>query len=111
MHVTALLAGSFLLAFVLLDAFQTIILPRRPVGRFRITRLFFLVTWYPWTALAGIVPSRRSREQLYSAYGPLALLVLFIFWALLLIVAYGLIFFGLGTVFADPTHPVSALWI
>jgi hypothetical protein len=105
------MAGSILLAFVLLDAFQTIILPRRPVGRFRITRLFFLVTWYPWTALAGILPSRRSREQLYSAYGPLALLVLFIFWALLLIVAYGLIFFGLGKVFADPAHPVSALWI
>ncbi len=107
------MAGSILLAFVLLDAFQTIILPRRPVGRLRITRLFFLVTWYPWTALAGILPSRRSREQLYSAYGPLALLVLFIFWAVLLILAYGLIFFGLGTVLADPTHPASVselLW-
>jgi hypothetical protein len=108
MHFTALMAGSILLAFVLLDAFQTIILPRRPVGRFRITRLFFLLTWYPWTALAGILHSRRNREQLYSAYGPLALLVLFIFWALLLILAYGLIFFGLGAPFADPTHPVSA---
>jgi hypothetical protein len=108
MHFTALLAGSILLAFVLLDAFQTIILPRRPVGRLRITRLFFLVTWYPWTALVGFLPSRRSREQLYSAYGPLALLVLFIFWALLLILAYGLVFFGLGAPFADPTHPVSA---
>ena len=103
------MAGCVLLAFVLLDAFQTIILPRRPVGRFRVTRLFFLVTWYPWTALAGILPSRRSREQLYSAYGPLALLALFILWALLLILAYGLIFLGLGTVLADPTHPVSAL--
>ena len=109
MHFTALLAGCILLAFVLLDAFQTIILPRRPVGRFRITRLFFLVTWYPWTALAGAFPSRRSREQLYSAYGPLALLGLFILWALLLILAYGLIFLGMGAPFADPTHPVSAL--
>jgi hypothetical protein len=108
MHFTALMAGSILLAFVLLDAFQTIILPRRPVGRLRITRLFFIVTWYPWTALAGVVPSRRSREQLYSAFGPLALLVLFIVWALLLILAYGLIFFGLGTVFADSIHSVSA---
>jgi hypothetical protein len=77
----------------------------------RITRLFFLVTWYPWTALAGILPSRRSREQFYSAYGPLALLVLFIFWALLLILAYGLIYLGLGMPFADPTHPVSALGV
>jgi hypothetical protein len=109
MHGTALLAGSILLALVLLDAFQTIILPRRPVGRFRLTRLFFLVTWYPWTVLVGKLPARRGREQLYSAYGPLALLVLFIFWAILLILAYGLIYLGLRTAFADPTHPTSLL--
>lgn len=109
MHVTALLAGSILLAFVLLDAFQTIILPRRPVGRFRITRLFFLATWYPWTVMVGLLPARRSREQFYSAYGPLALLVLFIVWALLLILAYGLIFLGLRAAFIDPTHPTSLM--
>jgi hypothetical protein len=108
MHIAAALVGSFLLAFVLLDAFQTIILPRRPVGRFRITRLFFLATWYPWTAIAGILPARRSREQMYSAYGPLALLVLFIVWAILLIVAYALIFLGLNSPFADPTHPATS---
>ena len=111
MHVIALLAGSFLLAFVLLDAFQTIILPRRPVGRFRITRLFFLATWSPWTLFVAIFPARRTREQFYSAYGPLALLLLFIFWALLLILAYGLIFLGLKTAFSDPTHPASVLEI
>jgi len=109
MHVAATLVGSLLLAFVLLDAFQTIILPRRPVGRFRITRLFFLATWYPWTAIVGILPARRSREQMYSVYGPLALLMLFIVWATLLIVAYALIFFGLGTPFADPVHPATSL--
>jgi hypothetical protein len=109
MHVASLLAGSILLAFVLLDAFQTIILPRRPVGRFRITRLFYLATWYPWTVFTGILPSRRSREQLYSIYGPLALLLLFILWALLLILAYALIFLGLKTGLADPTHPASLL--
>lgn len=107
MHLTAILVGSFLLAFVLLDAFQTIILPRRPVGRFRITRLFFLATWYPWTMIAGILPTRRSREQMYSTYGPLALLMLFIVWAILLILAYALIFLGLKSPFLDPMHPVT----
>ena len=109
MHVTALLAGSFLLLFVLLDAFQTIILPRRPVGRLRITRLFLLVTWYPWTLLAGMLPARRSREQFYSIYGPLALLLLFICWALLIVLAYGLIFLGLKASLVDPTHPRTFL--
>jgi hypothetical protein len=108
MHITSILIGGFLLAFVLLDAFQTIILPRRPVGRLRITRLFFLATWYPWTMLVALLPSRRSREQMYSVYGPLALLVLFIVWATLLTVAYARIYFGANEPFIDPTHPVTS---
>ena len=109
MHIAAALFGCLFLASVLIDAFQTIILPRRPVGRFRITRLFFLATWEPWLLLARINPSRRVREQLYSIYGPLALLVLFVVWALLLTSAYALIYFGLHMPFADPSHPVLLL--
>ena len=67
--------GVVLLAFVLLDAFQPIILPRRPVGRLRITRLFYLVTWYPWSTLVALLPARKAREQMFSVYGPLALLL------------------------------------
>jgi hypothetical protein len=111
MHPAAIIAGLFLLALVLLDAFQTIILPRRPVGRFRITRLFFLLTWYPWTQATRLLPSRRAREQMYSVYGPLALLMLFILWAMLLTCGYALAYFGLNMPFADPTHPATFLQI
>jgi hypothetical protein len=110
MHLPPIVLGCFLLAFVLLDAFQTIILPRRPVGRFRITQLFFLATWYPWSAAARLL-SRRSREQMYSVYGPLALLLLFVVWALLLIAAYAFLYLGLNMPFADPTHPATALQV
>jgi len=109
MHIPAILLGCLFLGGVLLDAFQTIILPRRPVGRFRITRLFFLATWGPWSFAASHWPWKKSREQIYSFYGPLSLLLLFGLWALLLVVAYGLIFFGMHTPFNDPTHPVNAL--
>jgi hypothetical protein len=108
MHVAATLFGLFFLAGVLLDAFQTIILPRRPVGRLRITRLFFLATWGPWRAIVSRWPSPKSREQLFSFYGPLSLLLLFVLWAFLLMAAYALIYFGLHTPFADPTHPITA---
>jgi hypothetical protein len=111
MHAASIVAGILLLALVLLDAFQTIILPRRPVGRLRITRIFFLATWYPWTAAAALLPSRRSREQMYSIYGPLALLALFFLWAMLLTCAFGLMYFGLNMPFSDPTHPVTTLQI
>jgi hypothetical protein len=109
MHVAAVLSGCFFLAGVLVDAFQTIILPRRPVGRFRITRIFFVLTWIPWTQLSRICNQRKTREQLFSIYGPLSLLLLFVVWAVLLTLSYGLIYFGLHTPFSDPTHPVTAL--
>lgn len=93
--------GAFLALGVALDAFQTIILPRRPAGRFRITRLFFHFTWHPWVRLGESMGSRRFRDQFYSTYGPLSLLTLFAFWALLLILGYACMFFALGSPFAD----------
>jgi len=46
---------------------------------------------------------------MYSVYGPLALLLLFTVWAALLIIAYALVFFGLGMPFSDPMHPGTSL--
>ena len=109
MHVAATLFGCFFLALVLLDAFQTIILPRRPVGRFRITRIFFLATWPAWRSFTAVLRQPRRREQLYSTYGPFSLLLLLVFWAVLLIAAYALIYFGMHLPFADPMHPTTVL--
>jgi hypothetical protein len=109
MHLAAILFGVVFLGGVLLDAFQTIILPRRPVGRFRITRIFFLATWMPWVTMAKLARTNKSREQMYSIYGPLSLLLLFVVWALMLTAAYGLIYFGMHMPFNDPMHPATAL--
>ena len=110
MRFLALIAGTVLLAVVLLDAFQSIILPRRPVGRFRITRLFFVSTWQPWKWIAAAFRSRAERDQFYSIYGPLALLILFFLWALLLTVGFGLVFFGLRLPFRDPMLTHAGGW-
>lgn len=97
----ALLLGFVCLLGVVLDAFQTIILPRRPKGRFRITRLFFLLTWQPWVALGDAIKSQRIRDQLFSIFGPLSLLLLLMVWAGLLTTGFGLIYFALGSPFHD----------
>ena len=107
----SLFGGAVLLMVVLLDAFQSIILPRRPVGRLRITRIFFLMTWRPWRVLASQSRSRAMREQFYSIYGPLSLLVLFIFWAILLTVGFGMVFFGLHVGFRDPLLTGQGAWM
>ena len=101
MRVAGLLLGLSFCFGVILDAFQTIILPRRPTGRFRITRLFYLATWRPWVASANLTGNAKVREQIYSVYGPMSLLLLLGLWALLLVSGFGLIYFALGTPFSD----------
>lgn len=100
MHVVALIAGVLCCLGVMLDAFQTIVLPRRPTGRFRLTRFFFLATWGPWSAVAQ-GRSKRVREQIYSIYGPLSLLLLLLFWAILLILGFSFFYYALGSPFTD----------
>ena len=52
MHVAAFIGGLFCSLGVALDAFQTIILPRRPTGRFQLTRIFLIASWAPWVVMA-----------------------------------------------------------
>jgi hypothetical protein len=104
MRFAALLIGLGCFFAVALDAFQTIILPRRPTGRLRITRLFYLVTWGPWAAATPHIKNPKIREQVYSIYGPVSLLLLLVLWAILLILSFASFFFALGSPFADALH-------
>lgn len=101
MHVLALIAGCACCFAVFLDAFQTIILPRRATGRFRITRVFLIATWRPWKAFAAQTSNNKTREQIYSVYGPLSLILLLLLWAMLLILGFALFYSALGTPFTD----------
>jgi hypothetical protein len=110
MHILALICGPLFCLGVVLDAFQTIILPRRPTGRLRITRLFYILTWRPWAFLAGFSRKPKVREQIYSSYGPLSLLLLLVLWAVILITGFGLVYFGLAVFGAGPplTDPLAS---
>lgn len=92
------------MVIALLDAFQTVILPRRAAGRFRITRMFYILTWWPWSRAAGWARTARRRETAFSWYGPLSLLLLMIIWAIALIVGFGLMLFAMHAPFHDPLH-------
>lgn len=114
MHALTLFLGLSFCVLVIVDAFETIILPRRPKGRFRLTRLYYISTWRPWAAIAGKFIPVKSREQFYSIFGPLSLLCLFLLWATLLVGGFAFILFGLGTPYQDAslapgTHPVASL--
>jgi Ion channel len=94
--------GLLIVAITLLEAFETIILPRRVTRRFRLTRLFYVSTWRPWRAIARLMRP-KLRENFISFYGPLSLLILFAVWATLLICGFGFMYYSAARY--DPTHP------
>jgi hypothetical protein len=105
MHALPLIAGILCLISALLDAFETVILPRRATARFRFTRLFYRSTWYPWRGLALRVRHERKRETMLSFYGPFSLVLLIGGWAVLLIIGFALIYNAFPMAFTDPRGP------
>ena len=103
MKILPLIAGVLIISGILLEAFETIVLPRRVTRRFRLTRLYYRVLWIPWRRLAHGIKSSKAREGFMSYFGPLSLLGLFALWAAMLIVGFGFLYFSDARV--DQTHP------
>ncbi len=101
MRTLLLIPGLFLILVVMLDAFQTPPPPRPPSGRWPPPRLFHTPPGAPGAAGPRHNPKPKPRDQWYSTYGPLSLLVLLGVWAVLLIGGFALIYFALGTPFSD----------
>jgi hypothetical protein len=99
-----ILVALFLIGTALWDLFETVVLPRRVSRRFRLTAMYFRGTWRIWSSVARHITSIGRREAILAVYGPLALLSLLMLWVVLLIVAYALLLWGLGS----PIHAVSA---
>ena len=91
MAIAATLIGIVLLALVSIDVFETIVLPRRVAGRFRLTALFYRATWAPWAWLGARLTNKKSREAYLSVYGPLSLLVLLALWTGVVIFSFDLL--------------------
>jgi hypothetical protein len=91
--------GSLLLIFiVLLDGFETMVLPRRVTRKLRPARLFYRGLWTIWRLVGQRLAPGKRREYFLSVFGPLSLLGLFAAWVLSLIVGFGLLHWSLGTV-------------
>src|SRR6266566_896713 len=96
MYVVAIIAGIIVLLSVLLDAFETVVLPRRVRRQFRITSWFYRNTWVPWARLVSRIKSQTRREAFFGYFGPLSMIGLLILWACGLIFAFALLQYGGG---------------
>src|SRR2546425_2045382 len=84
--------GVLLIAVLMWDVFEALVLPRRVTRRLRPTRFFYRTTWRLWSAAAGRMSSSSRRETYLSFYGPLSLLLLLDAWAASLILGFALIY-------------------
>src|SRR5271156_5631385 len=91
------LLGVAMFMFVIWDAFEAIILPRRVTRKFRFTRFFYRSTWRLWKLMMTFVHAPKRRETLLGFYGPMSLLVLVGIWAVGLVFSFGLMQFGAGS--------------
>ena len=94
----ATLCGICLIAVILWEGFETIVLPRRVTRRFRLTRLFYRRTWRPWAKMVGSVVPARWQETWLSVFGPLSLLLLLSVWAGGLITGFALLHWAAGSI-------------
>src|SRR5262245_34658097 len=89
------LASLGLILFVLVEAFEAIVLPRRVTRPYRFTRFYYRYGWALWRLLALRLRTGRTRQPCLSWFGPLSLLGLFPDWVVALIVGFGLLAWSL----------------
>lgn len=107
MRVFATIAGVVVILAVLLDAFETVVLPRRVRRQFRITVWFYRNTWIPWRKITSLIKSPGRRENFLGYFGPLSLIFLLALWASGLILGFALLQYGAGEHVQFSNEPIT----
>ena len=94
--IPAIIFGLVIIAVVLLDAFETVVLPRRVTRQFKLTAWFYRRTWIPWKKIAGRIRTPARQQSFLGYFGPLSLILLLEFWAASLILGFALLQYGIG---------------
>lgn len=89
------LLGLLLVAAVLWDVFQTVVVPRPSPGRFRIARNLTRLSWGATRAIALRLRDPRRRDGLTGAYAPFLVLLLLVVWVVTLLIGFGLLFYAM----------------
>ena len=99
-----LLVGMLLVALVLHDVFQSVVVPRWTSRRWRIAPMLVDKLWPLWRNVAQRRPEGDPREDFLGTYAPLALMLMLVVWVGVLTLGFGLIFWSLRYHFAPNLH-------
>ena len=95
-HIVGIVVGVAIIWVVLLDAFETVVLPRRVLRNFKLTAYFYRRIWIPWRKIASSIKPTSRQQNFLGYFGPLSLILLLGFWASGLIFGFALIQYGMG---------------
>ena len=89
------LAGGLLVLVVLLDIFNSVIVPRPTMRGTLLSRSIIRPGWRAWRALGTRASEVNKRESMLAVFPPMALVVVLIAWVILLTVGFGLVIHSL----------------
>src|SRR5262245_51263294 len=101
-----LAVGLLIWCGVLWDQFATIILPRTVAPMRRVSGRFYRRSWLLWAAVGRRIRQPELRLSFLAVYGPLSVILLLILWAGLIIVAFTMVYQGLGPRFLSAAGSV-----
>lgn len=98
-------SGLFLIGVALRDVFQGVIVPRAENTVLRISRYLMRGLWHIWPRLADVLHGRnpRRREDFLANFAPFELITILVVWVVMLIVGWGLFFYGIRSQLRPPT--------
>ena len=109
MPALALILGLAAIALILWDAFETILLPRRVSGPFRIARTTQSTLWRIWSWMARGQRTAAGRENLLGLFAMLSMITLLGIWAVGLVVAFALLHWATGSHLTAPAGHATFL--
>jgi Ion channel len=95
LHGLGVALGLVGVVLILWDGFDYALIPGKPTRYARPSRLLVHRLWWYTKQAVRWVPSLERREALFGWFGPLSLLATFVFWAVGLVLAFGLVQWGM----------------
>ncbi len=95
MKICELIIGALIVAIILFDVFQSIVVPRQTGRAFRIAPLLARRLWLVWRQIGLCLRLLQRREYFLGIFAPLALILELFVWVVSLILGYGLMLHAL----------------
>jgi len=87
-------AGWAIIVVVASDIFRSLLVPRASTRVLRLGPVVSAALFPVWHALAGRIAAREARQTMRASLAPLMLVVFLMIWAAMLVLGFGLVFWG-----------------